>query len=157
ERRPYRSGRGRRKRTRTTGTSPAAYFTLRGDRRRNAAVLPATGYNTALLSHRLGDRDVYSVDIHPGLIKTAREHLAEIGCHPRLSTSDGADGWAEHAPFDRILATCAITQIPPRWIRQLADGGRIVAPFDAGDAGPLLVLDKTGPDEVTGRIDPYPA
>lgn len=26
-----------------------------------------------------------------------------------------------------------------------------------GDAGPLLVLDKTAPDEVTGRIDPYPA
>lgn len=116
-----------------------------------------TGYNTALLCHRLGDRNICSVDIHPGLIKAAREHLAEIGCHPCLTTGDGADGWAEHAPFDRILATCAITRIPPEWIRQLANRGRIVAPLDAGDAGPLLVLDKTAPDEVTGRIDPYPA
>ncbi|MGH3852515.1 MAG: methyltransferase domain-containing protein [Pseudonocardiaceae bacterium] len=116
-----------------------------------------TGYNTALLCHRLDDRNVCSVDIHPGLTDAAREHLAEIGCHPHLTTSDGANGWAEHAPFDRILATCAITQIPPQWIRQLADGGRIVAPLDAGDAGPLLVLDKTAPEEVTGRIDAYPA
>lgn len=116
-----------------------------------------TGYNTALLCHRLGEGDVCSVDIHPGLIKAAREHLAEVGCHPRLTTGNGADGWAEHAPFDRILATCAITRIPPEWIRQLTDGGRIVAPLDAGTAGPLLVLDKTAPDEVTGRIDPYPA
>ncbi len=116
-----------------------------------------TGYNTALLCHRLGDRDVCSVDIHPELIEAARERLAEIGCHPCLSTADGTAGWTEHAPFDRIIVTCAITQIPPEWIRQLADSGRIVAPLNAGSAGPLLVLDKTAPDEVTGRIDPYPA
>lgn len=116
-----------------------------------------TGYNTALLCHHLGEGNVYSVDIDPGLIEAAREHLAEIDCRPLLTSGDGAAGWAEHAPFDRILATCAITRIPPEWIRQLADGGRIVAPLNAGGAGPLLVLDKTAPDEVTGRIDPYPA
>lgn len=116
-----------------------------------------TGYNTALLCHRLGEGTVCSLDIHPELVATAREHLAKIGYHPCLTTADGADGWVEHAPFDRILATCAITGIPPEWIRQLADGGRIVAPLDAVSAGPLLVLDKTAPDEVTGRIDSYPA
>ncbi|MGH3813214.1 MAG: methyltransferase domain-containing protein [Pseudonocardiaceae bacterium] len=63
-----------------------------------------TGYNTALLCHRVGEGNVCSVDIHPGLIEAAREHLGEIGCHPRLSSGDGAQGWAEHAPFDRILA-----------------------------------------------------
>jgi protein-L-isoaspartate(D-aspartate) O-methyltransferase len=116
-----------------------------------------TGYNTALLCHRLGQGNVCSVDIHPGLVEAASEHLAELGYHPHLTPADGAEGWAEHAPFDRILATCAITGIPPEWIRQLADSGRIVVPLDAGIAGPLLVLDKTAPDEVTGRIDPYPA
>jgi protein-L-isoaspartate(D-aspartate) O-methyltransferase len=116
-----------------------------------------TGYNTALLCHRLGEGNVCSVDIHPELIQQAREHLAEIGCHPCLTTGDGTNGWAERAPFDRILATCAITWIPPEWIRQLADGGRIVAPLDAGTAGPLLVLDKIAAAEVAGRIDPYPA
>ncbi|MGH3520522.1 MAG: hypothetical protein ACRDQ7_24760 [Haloechinothrix sp.] len=31
-----------------------------------------------------------------------------------------------------------------------------MAPLDAESAGPLLVLDKTAADEVTGVIDPYP-
>jgi protein-L-isoaspartate O-methyltransferase len=115
-----------------------------------------TGYNAALLSHRLGDQTVCSVDLDPALVDAAREHLAEIGRHPQLAAGDGAAGWPGGGPFDRIIATCAVTAIPPAWIDQLADGGRIVAPLDAGSAGPLLVLDKTAPDEVTGIIDPYP-
>ena len=115
-----------------------------------------TGYNAALLAHRLGDQAVCSIDLDPTLIESAREHLAEIGLHPRLAAGDGGAGWPGGGPFDRIIATCAITAIPPAWIDQLAEGGRIVAPLDAGSAGPLLVLDKTAPDEVTGIIDPYP-
>lgn len=116
-----------------------------------------TGYNTAVLCHRLGPDNVYSLGIDPGLVTTAADRLAGLGHNPHLNAGDGAAGWDEHAPFDRILATCAITQIPPAWICQLADGGRIVVPLDAGTAGPLLVLDKTAPDEATGRIDAYPA
>jgi hypothetical protein len=47
------SGKGRRKRTRAAGTSPAAYFTLRGDRRSDAAVLPDP---TPAVSHACGTR-----------------------------------------------------------------------------------------------------
>lgn len=115
-----------------------------------------TGYNTALLGQRLGAGNVYSIDLDPYLVEKSRGHLAELGHYPQLASGDGARGWPEHAPFDRILATCAITHIPPAWIDQLAEGGRIVAPLDAGEAGPLLVLDKTAPHEVNGRIDPYP-
>ncbi len=115
-----------------------------------------TGYNTALLGHRLGADNVYSIDLDPHLVEKANGHLAEVDQHPHLAPGDGARGWPEHAPFDRILATCAITHIPPAWIDQLAEGGRIVAPLDAGEAGPLLVLDKTAPHEINGRIDPYP-
>lgn len=115
-----------------------------------------TGYNAALLTHRLGETSVCSIDLDPELVDAAREHLAEIGLHPQLAAGDGAAGWPGGGRFDRIIATCAVTAIPPAWIDQLADGGRIVAPLDAGSAGPLLVLDKTAPDEVTGIIDPYP-
>lgn len=115
-----------------------------------------TGYNAAVLARRLGDRSVCSIDLDPELIDSAREHLAEIGLHPQLVAGDGAEGWPDGGPFDRIIATCALTCIPPAWIDQLADGGRIVAPLDAGSAGPLAVLDKTAPDEITGIIDPYP-
>ncbi len=115
-----------------------------------------TGYNTAVLAHRLGDQAVCSIDLDPELVASAREHLAEIGVHSQLATGDGAAGWPDGGPFDRIIATCAVTAIPPAWIDQLVEGGRIVAPLDAGSAGPLLVLDKTAHDEVTGIIDPHP-
>ncbi|MDQ3576422.1 MAG: methyltransferase domain-containing protein [Actinomycetota bacterium] len=116
-----------------------------------------TGYNAALLAHRIGGDAVHSIDLDPALVEAARAHLAEIGLHPRLAAGDGAGGWPDRGPFDRIIATCAVTAIPPAWIDQLAEGGRIVAPLDAGSAGPLLVLDKTAADEVSGMIDPYPA
>lgn len=115
-----------------------------------------TGYNAALMCHHLGDRNVTTVDIDPGLVTSARDRLAELGYYPTLGAGDGAKGWADAGLFDRILATCAVRSIPPAWIGQLAPAGRIVAPL-AGHVGPLMVLDKTAPDEVTGRFDPHPA
>ncbi|MER6667419.1 methyltransferase domain-containing protein [Amycolatopsis japonica] len=115
-----------------------------------------TGYNAALLSHRLGADNVYSLDLDPELVDTAQEHLIAAGYRPHLAAGDGFAGWPGEMTFDRIIATCAVTAIPPAWINQLADGGRIIAPLDASAAGPLLVLDKTADDEVSGRIDPFP-
>lgn len=114
-----------------------------------------TGYNAALLCHRLGSTNVASVDLDPSLADTARDRLNRTGYYPRVLAGDGSDGLVDFAPYDRILATCAIMQVPAPWITQLADGGRIVAPM-AGTPGPLLVLDKAAPDEVSGRLDPYP-
>ncbi|MGH3660891.1 MAG: methyltransferase domain-containing protein, partial [Micromonosporaceae bacterium] len=109
-----------------------------------------TGYNAALLCHRLGDHNVTSVDIDLGLVDTAREALARLGRRPTLATADGYHGHLPRAPYHRIIATCAVTHVPPAWIRQLAPGGRIVAPL-AMDGYPLAVLDKTSDDEVTGH------
>ncbi|MGH3599498.1 MAG: methyltransferase domain-containing protein [Pseudonocardiaceae bacterium] len=77
-----------------------------------------TGYNAALLSHRLGDQHVFSVDIEPTLIRSARERLARIGYHPTLVTADGANGLPEHAPYDRIIATCSVPAVPWSWVEQ---------------------------------------
>jgi len=114
----------------------------------------ATGYHAALLSHRLGAGNVYSIELDPALCDTAGQRLAEAGFAPHLRAGDGRAGWAEVAPFDRIIATCAVDHIPPAWIDQLAEGGRIVAPL-LGDECALMVLDKTADDEVTGRFDDY--
>ena len=72
-----------------------------------------------------------------------------------LVATDGYHGLPDAAPFDRIIATCAITHIPPSWIRQLAPGGRIVAPMLA-EGWPLIILDKMTDHAVTGCIDPCP-
>lgn len=111
-----------------------------------------TGYNTALLCHRLGQDAVTSIDIDPDLIRTSADRLAQLDYHPILTTGDGYAGYRPGAPYDAIIATCAINHIPPAWVQHLALGGRIVAPL-VGDAGALAVLDKTAHNEVTGRID----
>ncbi len=112
-----------------------------------------TGYNAALLCHRLGAANVYSNDIDPALVDRAGIALDSLGYRPTLVTADGYQGLADGAPYDRILATCAITHVPPEWIRQLADDGRIVAPIAGNSAKPLLILDKTASDEMIGHFD----
>ncbi|MFG3409404.1 methyltransferase domain-containing protein [Streptomyces sp. NPDC048142] len=116
-----------------------------------------TGYNAALLAHRLGSHFVTTVDTEPELITAARARLAEAGYEPRVVLADGAYGHAELAPYDRIIATCRIDSVPPAWVRQLADGavtgsgaGQILAPL--GNA--LVRILRTGPLRAEGRFLP---
>jgi protein-L-isoaspartate O-methyltransferase len=111
-----------------------------------------TGYNAALLCHRVGDANVTSIDIDPALVETARGRLADLGYRPHLSAGDGAEGVAERAPYDRIIATCGIPEIPPAWITQLATGGLIVADVRSELDSSLVVARKSTPHSVTGRF-----
>lgn len=112
-----------------------------------------TGYNAALLCARVGDDNVTSIDIDPGLVHDAAASLTACGYRPRLHTGNGATGSPRAAPFDRIIATCSVDHIPPAWVHQLAPGGRLVVPLSFG--GALAVLDKTGDHEVSGHIDSF--
>jgi methyltransferase of ATP-grasp peptide maturase system len=114
-----------------------------------------TGYNAALLSHRLGDRQVYSVDLRPELTELARHRLAAAGYRPTLNARDGAEGFAEHAPYDRILSTCAVPAIPPAWLAQLAPGGLLIADIQGSlYAGNLVLLRGTGDGTAAGAFCP---
>jgi len=114
-----------------------------------------TGYNAALLCHRLGDEHVFSVDVEPDLVDHARTRLAELGYRPTLHAGDGARGLPEHAPFDRIIATCAVPAVPWAWVEQLRIGGRLLTDLKiAHGAGSLVQLTRTGPDTAVGRFDP---
>ncbi|WP_405056926.1 methyltransferase domain-containing protein [Kribbella sp. NBC_01505] len=93
-----------------------------------------TGYNAALLCHRLGDTNVVSVDIAADLVNAARERLASLGYQPTLGIGDGGNGWVGGALYDRIIATCAPNRIPQAWIEQTRAGGRIVSPIATGVA-----------------------
>lgn len=110
-----------------------------------------TGYNAALLCARLGDDKVTSVEVDPVAAAEAAGHLAEAGYRPTLVVGDGAAGHPDGGPYDRIIATCAVSRIPIPWIDQLADGGVIVAPLTL--QGGLAVLRKTAPGQVSGTLD----
>ena len=122
------------------------------DGQRVAEIGTGTGYNVALLSHRLGDANVASIDIDPVLVETARERLAGVGYAPYLTTGDGADGIPARAPHDRLIATCAVSRVPPAWIRQLTADGVVLADLRGEVASSLLVARKIDADTVQGRF-----
>jgi protein-L-isoaspartate(D-aspartate) O-methyltransferase len=90
-----------------------------------------TGYNAALLARLVGDRGaVTSIDIDLDLVERARRHLTAAGL-PDVTVvcADGADGWRENAPYDRIIVTAGASDLSPVWTEQLAEGGRLVLPL----------------------------
>jgi protein-L-isoaspartate(D-aspartate) O-methyltransferase len=112
-----------------------------------------TGYNAALLSYRLGDANVTTVDLDPEITESARRHLAAAGRHPAVVTGDGTRGVPECAPYDRIIATCTLPTVPRAWLAQCRPGGRILTPFATG----LLVLTVRDGEHAEGRFLATPA
>lgn len=112
-----------------------------------------TGYNAALLAHRLGDDLVTTVDLEPEITEAARGHLAAAGYHPVVVTGDGARGVPERAPFDRIIVTCTLPSVPVAWLAQCRPGARILTPLATG----LIALTVRDPGHAEGRFLPTPA
>lgn len=112
-----------------------------------------TGYNAALLAHRLGDTHVFSVDIDDELVDLARHRLDAIGHRPIVVAADGARGLPEHAPYDRIIATCSVPAIPRPWLEQTRVGGLLLADLKLSvHAGNLVLLTREA-DRAEGRFD----
>ena len=113
-----------------------------------------TGYNAALMCHVLGDTAVFSVDVDPALVGTARARLDSLGHHPVLAACDGRTGLASHAPYDRIIATCAFPTVPWAWAEQLVNGGLALVDVKVGLlAGSLVLLRRTA-DRLEGNFLP---
>lgn len=90
-----------------------------------------TGYNASLLARLTGQADlVTTIDIDPDVTEQAVRALATAGHGAvHVITGDGALGWPDHAPYDRIIATVSPWDIPEAWWKQLAPGARLVAPL----------------------------
>ncbi|MFF8989469.1 methyltransferase, FxLD system [Streptomyces sp. NPDC014983] len=89
-----------------------------------------TGYNAGLLAHLVGENGhVTTLDVDDDLVEGARTHLAAAGItNVEAVTRDGALGYAEEAPYDRIIATVGAHGVPHAWLQQLAPGGRLLVP-----------------------------
>src|SRR6185295_2540938 len=115
-----------------------------GDHPRVLEIGTGTGYNAALMCHVLGDAAVHSVDVDPVLVDTARARLDSLGHHPLLAVGDGRAGLPSHAPYDRIIATCAFPAVPWAWAEQVVDGGLVLVDVKVALlAGSLVLLRRT--------------
>ncbi len=112
-----------------------ALMTQRLDVQPNHKVLEigtGSGYQTAILGKLA--REVYTIERVKPLLDSAFERVLALGVkNIHFRHADGTLGWAEAAPFDRILIAAGAPAIPEKLLKaQLADGGIALLPI-----GPL--------------------
>jgi protein-L-isoaspartate(D-aspartate) O-methyltransferase len=87
-----------------------------------------SGYQTAILAELA--HEVYSVEVRPTLSRRAQKILHHLGYHNiHFRIGDGAEGWEEYTPYDRIIVTAAAPTLPPTLAHQLSFDGRIIIPL----------------------------
>lgn len=111
-----------------------------------------SGYQAAILAEIV--KNVYSIEIVPELAKISAERLKNLGYNNvSVKYGDGYKGWPEHSPFDIILITAAVEQIPEPLIEQLADNGLLVVPVGApGAIQELILIEKKGGKITKSRL-----
>jgi protein-L-isoaspartate(D-aspartate) O-methyltransferase len=89
-----------------------------------------TGYNAALLAHRVGPGQVVSVDVDRQVLAEAEDHLRAFPeRRVELRHGDGRLGHPPGAPYERIMVTAATPDLEPGWLGQVAEGGVLLAPL----------------------------
>ncbi len=100
-----------------------------------------SGYQTALLAYLAGS--VHAVERLESLAAEARCRLEQQGiANVEIHVGDGTEGLSGLPPFDRIVCAAAAPEIPPAWVEQLAEGGRIVAPIGGRGVQTLVRVEK---------------
>jgi protein-L-isoaspartate(D-aspartate) O-methyltransferase len=99
------------------------------------------GYQAAVLGQLV--RRVWSVEIIEELAVEAAARLRRLGYeNVGIHIGDGSLGWAEHAPYDKIIVTAAAKLVPPALLQQLKPGGRMVLPTALTEDQKLTVVEK---------------
>jgi protein-L-isoaspartate(D-aspartate) O-methyltransferase len=102
-----------------------------------------SGYQALVLSKLI--RRVFTVERVERLLIEARKRFKKLNInsiHTRFD--DGQNGWREFAPYDRILFSASIPQIPQKLFEQLKDGGILVAPIEKENRQIITRYTKNG-------------
>lgn len=111
-----------------------------------------TGYNAALLRYLVGDQGkVVSIDIDEEVIQQAEKHLQAAKLEDiHLATSNGLNGYAPCAPYNRLIATAGFRRIPLFWQTQLTPGGILVGNLLGPLTSVLVRLTKQADETLIG-------
>lgn len=110
-----------------------------------------SGWTSALLGELVGPQGkIFSLEIVPGLKRFGENNVAKYNFissgRVEFLEKDGSKGYAEQAPFDRILCSAAAQkEIPTAWKKQLKNGGKIVTPLGTF----IVLLTKESEDKFT--------
>jgi len=113
-----------------------------GERMKALEIGTGSGYQAAVLARLC--RRVYTIERYRSLLDEAEARFREL----RLSNvttrhGDGARGWPELAPFERIIVTAAAEEAPPALLEQLGEGGVMIVPLGARGEQRIVRLRRT--------------
>jgi protein-L-isoaspartate(D-aspartate) O-methyltransferase len=112
-----------------------------------------SGYQAAVLAEIV--REVFTIEIVEPLGREAEQRLRDLGYdNIKVKIGDGYEGWEEYAPYDRVIVTCAPTDIPRPLIEQMKEGGIMVIPVGSAGFQYLYRVKKYMGDAETEKIIP---
>ncbi len=90
-----------------------------------------SGWTTALLAQIVGAKgSVHGVEIIPELVEFGNKNLKKYGLtNAAIVQAEKALGLKDRAPFDKILVSASIDQVPEEIMAQLVVGGTLVIPI----------------------------
>ncbi len=110
-----------------------------------------SGYMAALLAHRA--MQVFTIESRPELARLARQNLKRSGLvNVEIVEGDGAPGLPAEAPFDAILLSGSVAEVPAVLLAQLKVGGRLAAVVGQEPVMRARLITRVGP-EAWSEID----
>lgn len=103
-----------------------------------------SGYQAAILAE-MGVK-VYTIERYRDLYIKAQRTLTSLGYSADFFFGDGYEGKKQYGPFDGIVITAAVPEVPDALLQQLKTGGRLVVPLGKSDLQVMTVVTRTGPD-----------
>lgn len=98
-----------------------------------------SGHMAALLAARA--KEVWSVEIDPAVAAIAHANLGRAAVeNVHVEIGDGLNGLAAHAPYDVIVVSGGVAEIPQALVDQLAVGGRLIAFVTLPEQAPTMAL-----------------
>lgn len=107
-----------------------------------------SGYMAALLAANA--EYVHTVEIDPVLAETARQNLRQAGVsNVSVEVGDASQGWSASSPYDVIVISGSLSELPAAFLQQLKPGGRLVAFIGEPPAMEAQLVTRTGDQAFT--------
>jgi protein-L-isoaspartate(D-aspartate) O-methyltransferase len=101
-----------------------------------------SGYQAAILAE-MGAR-VFTIERFRELYQKAQQTLSSLGYSADFFYGDGHSGMPKYGPFDGIIITAAIKEVPDALLKQLKIGGRLVVPLGDNSTQVMTLVVREG-------------